>query len=87
MMYAPQGDCRFIAIEQMTPTQERPGAGKRGLILAQHRVLNESLVVLLLDRYEHTHDIADQVCTAFWHAIQEYGLGQRPLHKFPVALV
>lgn len=53
----------------------------------QNRYLDEHLVILLVDRNEHANDIAEQVGSALWHAVEKNGLLQAGLPEFPVLLV
>ena len=56
-------------------------------MLAQDSVLDKSFVILLVDRYEHAHNVAHQVSAAFWHAIKENRLEQALLNVVLVQLV
>ena len=56
-------------------------------MLFQNRYLYKGRVILLLNRYKHSHDVAKQVGSALWHAVEENGLFQRSLLEIPVQFV
>ena len=53
----------------------------------QDRDLDEHPVVLLFDRHEHAHDVAEQVRSALGHAVEKNGVFQADLLELPVLLV
>ena len=87
VMHTSQDDCRVVGEEKMSPAQVWHGFRKRNLVLAQYRVLDEGLVILLFHGDKHAHDIADEVRTAFWHAIEKDGFPQPLLHEVRVELI
>jgi hypothetical protein len=56
-------------------------------MLAQYRVLDERLVVLLIHWHEHAHDIPDQVRAALRHAVQKHRFEQWRLSELRIQLV